>query len=172
MTDTVHPAPATDVVYCVNHPQTETRLRCNRCNRPICTRCAVLTPVGYRCKDCVRGQQQAFITAVWYDYPVAIVLAMALSWAAAAVLLRLGWFIFFLAPVAGTLIAAVVQGAIRRRRGRYLVEAAAAGMVLASAPGLVLGLLGGNWFGVLYLLLYLVLAVGAFVARLRGIKIR
>src|SRR5688572_1664775 len=39
------PAPAT--LYCVNHPDTETLLRWNRCERPICLRCAVLTDVGY-----------------------------------------------------------------------------------------------------------------------------
>ncbi|MEN6392186.1 MAG: B-box zinc finger protein, partial [Anaerolineaceae bacterium] len=28
-------------LYCTNHPQTETSLRCNRCDKPICTKCAV-----------------------------------------------------------------------------------------------------------------------------------
>ncbi|MBA2247993.1 MAG: hypothetical protein H0W23_07685 [Chloroflexia bacterium] len=34
-----------------------TGLRCNRCGKPICPRCAVRTPVGMRCPDCagVRG---------------------------------------------------------------------------------------------------------------------
>ena len=45
-------------MYCYNHPQRETVLRCNRCERPMCTSCAVLTPTGYRCKECVRGQQK------------------------------------------------------------------------------------------------------------------
>ena len=48
-------------------------LRCNRCERPICTECAVLTPTGYRCKECVRGQQKVFDTAKWFDYPLAII---------------------------------------------------------------------------------------------------
>jgi hypothetical protein len=39
-------------------PDRETYLRCNRCERHICTSCAVLTPTGYRCKNCVRGAQK------------------------------------------------------------------------------------------------------------------
>lgn len=39
---------------CINHPKRETALRCSRCERFICTRCAIQTPVGSRCKDCAR----------------------------------------------------------------------------------------------------------------------
>src|SRR3972149_4976134 len=48
---------------CANHPTRETSLRCKRCNKPICASCAVLTPVGYRCRECVREQQAIFDTA-------------------------------------------------------------------------------------------------------------
>ncbi|MCC7024078.1 MAG: hypothetical protein IT338_14740 [Thermomicrobiales bacterium] len=44
--------PATGPVPCAEHPDTETRLRCSRCGKPICPRCAVRTPVGMRCPDC------------------------------------------------------------------------------------------------------------------------
>ena len=50
-------------IYCANHPAVETTLRCNRCGKPICAECAVRTPTGYRCKECVRGQQKIFDTA-------------------------------------------------------------------------------------------------------------
>jgi len=42
---------------CTYHPNVRTRLRCSKCGTPICPRCAVETPVGYRCPDCaaVRG---------------------------------------------------------------------------------------------------------------------
>ncbi|HLF80868.1 MAG TPA: B-box zinc finger protein, partial [Anaerolineales bacterium] len=51
------------VLTCANHPTRETSLRCKRCDKPICASCAVLTPVGYRCRECVRGQQATFDTA-------------------------------------------------------------------------------------------------------------
>ena len=47
-------------MYCANHPTVETTLRCNRCEKPICAKCAVLTPTGYRCKECIKEQQKIF----------------------------------------------------------------------------------------------------------------
>lgn len=52
MTDVVEVIPSTGPVRCADHPDTETRLRCSRCSRPICPRCGVRTPVGMRCPDC------------------------------------------------------------------------------------------------------------------------
>lgn len=40
---------------CSYHPDVITRLRCSRCGKPICPRCMVSTPVGFRCPDCARG---------------------------------------------------------------------------------------------------------------------
>lgn len=47
----------TGQVPCSYHPDVQTGLRCSRCGKPICPRCAVRTPVGLRCPDCagVRG---------------------------------------------------------------------------------------------------------------------
>src|SRR5512140_2507734 len=97
------------VLHCVNHPNVETTLRCNRCERPICARCAVLTPTGYRCKECVRGQQKIFETALWYDYVLAVVLAGGLSFAGSLLVQVLGFFTIFVAPIAGVVIAEAVR---------------------------------------------------------------
>ena len=35
--------------FCYRHPERETYVRCGRCDRPICTKCAMLGPVGMRC---------------------------------------------------------------------------------------------------------------------------
>ena len=43
-------------LYCANHPTVETYLRCGKCEKPICARCRVSTPVGFRCFDCARLQ--------------------------------------------------------------------------------------------------------------------
>jgi membrane associated rhomboid family serine protease len=51
--------PSTDTVaedeqlYCYGHPKTPTRLRCSRCERPICGRCAIPASVGQHCPECV-----------------------------------------------------------------------------------------------------------------------
>jgi membrane associated rhomboid family serine protease len=39
--------------FCYGHPKTPTRLRCSRCDRPICGRCAIPASVGQQCPDCV-----------------------------------------------------------------------------------------------------------------------
>ena len=42
-----------DELYCYGHPKTPTRLRCSRCDRPICGRCAIPASVGQHCPECV-----------------------------------------------------------------------------------------------------------------------
>jgi len=39
---------------CATHPDVETNLRCGKCDKPICPRCMVQTPVGARCRECAR----------------------------------------------------------------------------------------------------------------------
>ena len=39
--------------YCYLHPKTPTKLRCSRCDRPICGRCAIPATVGQHCPECV-----------------------------------------------------------------------------------------------------------------------
>ncbi|MGH9173568.1 MAG: B-box zinc finger protein, partial [Vicinamibacterales bacterium] len=48
---------------CTYHPNVLTRLRCSRCEKPICPRCMVPTPIGYRCPDCARGPKPAIYQA-------------------------------------------------------------------------------------------------------------
>ena len=155
---------ASDTIYCANHPDRETGLRCNRCGKPICPECAVRTSVGYRCRECVKGQQKVFETAVWYDYAVAGVVAAVLSGVGGGLISRLGFFVIFLAPVVGGAIAEAIRWAVRRRRSRYLGYAAVGGAVLGMLPMfLLVGLL---WPG-----LYLLLSASTLYYRLMGIRI-
>jgi membrane associated rhomboid family serine protease len=43
----------TEETYCYGHPNTPTKLRCSRCGRPICGRCAIPASVGQHCPECV-----------------------------------------------------------------------------------------------------------------------
>lgn len=123
---------APDTLYCANHPQIATALRCNRCDKPICNKCVVLTPTGYRCRDCVRGQQKTFETAQNIDYPLAFVIAGAVAWAGSLLAPIMFFLTIFIAPVAGTLAAEAVRFATRRRRSKLLFQLAAAGAALGS----------------------------------------
>jgi hypothetical protein len=168
-------------LYCYNHPDRETMLRCNRCERPICSACAVLTPTGYRCKECVRGQQRVFDTAQWFDYPLAFFVAAALSFAGSFAIQFLSWFIIFVGPIVGTIVAEAVRWVVHRRRSRLLWQLALAGVIVGALPALLGGLLGlvfagrAGAFGLLSLLwpgVYLFLVASTTYYRLSGIQIR
>lgn len=116
-----------EVMVCVNHPNRETRLRCNRCNQPICASCAVQTPVGYRCRACIRGQQKVFETARQIDLPVAFSVSAVAVLFATAILSYLSFWGLFVAPVVGGAIAEVIRWFTRRRRSQRLPLAASIG---------------------------------------------
>jgi len=174
-------------LYCVNHPQTETNLRCNRCERPICTRCAVLTPTGYRCKDCVRGQQKTYETAQMWDYPLAFAIAAALSYVGSLVATVMGFFTIFLAPIAGVIVAEAVRAVVRRRRSRRLFQIATIGAAIGSlviiirqALILIIALSGGGLgsagmmalFPLLWPAVYTFMVTSTVYYRLAGIQLK
>lgn len=170
-------------LYCVNHPKIETRLRCNRCGNPICPKCAVRTPVGFRCKQCIKGQQAVFYSATPVDYLIAVVIGLVASIIAAFIISAVGiFFTFFLAPAAGGVIAEVVRWATGRRRGRWMWLVVSACIVmgaLVAAFGPLLPLLFvpearaallAAPLSLIFrigLILYIVLAIGVVYARLR-----
>ena len=102
-----------ETLYCYIHPNRPTVLRCNRCERPICTEDARRTPTGYRCPNCIREQQKTFDTAQTRDYVVAFVVAAVLSAVASGLVMLISGFFFglgvlLLAPAAGGVIGNVV----------------------------------------------------------------
>lgn len=155
--------------FCVNHPDVPTNLRCNKCGTPICPRCAVSTPVGYRCKNCVRSQQATFYTNLWYDYPLAAAVSLAIGGVAQVILFLVPYLLVVL--FAGVLVGGIVAEAVRlvngKRRGQYTWLAVAASLVACSVPGFLWGLLNMDLARVLIGGVYLVLAIGAANARLR-----
>jgi hypothetical protein len=168
----------TGILYCYSHPTRETTLRCNNCERPICAQCAVRTPTGYRCKECVRGQQKVFNTSEWYDYVLGFVVASILSGVAAFLVSLIGgvgifgWFLIAAgAPTAAVVIAEGVRMVTRRRRSRPLFITVAAGVVLGALPVILFQLFSLNVFGIVFQVIYLVIAVPTVYARLSGIQL-
>ncbi|HEX9388178.1 MAG TPA: hypothetical protein VF918_17765 [Anaerolineales bacterium] len=168
----------TETLYCYVHPTRETSLRCNNCNRPICTACAIHTPTGYRCRECVKGQQKAFNTSEWYDYVSGFIVAMLLS-AVAAFLVTLiggigffGWFLIAAgAPTAAVAIAEGVRLVTGKRRSRPLFMTVAAGVIVGALPVILFQVLSTNLFGILFQVIYLVIAVPVVYSRLSGIQL-
>jgi hypothetical protein len=163
--------PTSTTPVCYNHPNRETMLRCNRCDRPICTECAKPTPTGYRCKECIRGQQKIFNTAASIDYPIAFVAAGALSLIGSLIAGMLGFWGLLLAPVAGIAISEAVRWAVRRHRSPSLFLTAAAGTVCGALPSILVALLTGSFFSLIWPVAYLILVTPTVYYRLRGIQI-
>jgi hypothetical protein len=158
-------------IYCANHPSVETSLRCNKCEKPICAKCAVLTPTGYRCKECVKEQQKIFETALWYDYPLVFIIVTILAYLGSLIAARIGFFTILLAPAAGGLIAEAARLVTRRRRSKKLFILAAIAAVVGCLP---IGLTFLQHFillGFIYQLIYAVLMTSTMYYRLAGIKI-
>ncbi len=171
-------------LYCSNHPQTPTNLRCNRCEKPICPKCAIATPTGYRCKECVRGQQKTFETAQWYDFPLSFAVVAILSFLGSLLASALGFWTIFIAPVAGLVISEAARFVVRRRRSRILFISATIAAVVGGLPLLlwglayfIVGLSQGSFniniiFQLLWPGIYIVIIASTVYYRLSGINIR
>jgi len=168
----------TETLYCYVHPNRATSLRCNNCNRPICAQCAIHTPTGYRCRECVKGQQKVFNTSEWYDFVLGFIVAALLSGIGAFLVTFvsrigfIGWFLIVLgAPTAAVIIAEGVRTVTRKHRSRPLFITVAAGVVLGALPIILYELLTFNVFSILFQVIYLVIAVPVVYSRLSGIQL-
>ena len=124
-----------------NTPQEEIVLRCNRCNKPITPETAVLTPTGYRCKECVRSQQKVFDTTKGLDVPLAFIVSAVIAFAGSWLAGRIGFLVLFVAPGVGTLIANIVRWVVRKRRSKALNQTVLWGSILGCLPLIVMRLL-------------------------------
>jgi hypothetical protein len=174
-------------IVCAYHPNRPTTLRCNRCGRPICAACAVRTPVGYRCRTCVHEQQKIFETALWHDFPIAFIVSAVICGVGSILGSMIGFFILFVAVFVGSIAARVVNWAVRHRRSRFLWVAAAAGGLFGCLPVmlptfvmLLIYLFSGQAdsvsllataMGLLWPGGYLIVAVGALIANMKGLRL-
>jgi hypothetical protein len=168
----------TTPMYCANHPTVETSLRCNKCGKPICAKCAIRTPTGYRCKECVRGQLKIFDTAVWYDYLLGFLIAGILGFLAsllASLISRvgfIGWFLIIIgAPTAGIIIAEGVRLVIRKHRSRALFITIASAVIVGALPVILSQLITLNLFSLIFQGIYLFIATPVVYTRLSGIQL-
>ncbi|TES91471.1 MAG: hypothetical protein E3J88_02450 [Anaerolineales bacterium] len=165
--------------YCRIHPGRETGLRCNRCDKYICASCAVRVPTGYRCKECIREQSRVYDSAQVQDYILAFVVASILSFIGSLIAQMIGFFILFIAPMAGMVISEAVRKVVNRRRSKTLFQVATIAVVLGGLPmildELFLLLMGGGvgmLLGMLWPGIYIFLAASSTYVRLSGIQLR
>lgn len=135
---------------CYRHPNRITSLRCYTCGKPICTQCAVKTPVGYRCPDCVRELENTFFEATPRDYLLVPAVLLPLSLILGYLVVRFAgggffllFFMFAIAGGVGSWVGRMGHRVAGRRRGRYLPHIAAACVALGVLiPGLLFFLIG------------------------------
>ncbi|MBC8447942.1 MAG: hypothetical protein H8D78_09345 [Chloroflexi bacterium] len=164
-------------LYCANHPQVETLLRCNRCGKPICLKCAVHTPVGYRCKSCLQGQQEVFYTATRSHQAAGSVVAVVLGLlvgVAAYFVGQLSWISLFIAPVVGGLVGEAIFRASGRKRARRFHwiggGLVASGALLTFLLAYLFRILSFGYFDLwllLWGLVFVVLVTGTVYGRLK-----
>ena len=130
------------MVRCARHPNTETVLRCGRCETPICPRCAVATPVGARCPNCAGVKRFALLVK-----PVELARAIGFGIGTGAVLTVILSFIGILGLLGymgmGFLVGEAVSVGAHRKRARELGPVAVACVFLGYELGGAIGI----WIG-------------------------
>ncbi|HEY60688.1 MAG TPA: hypothetical protein G4N92_08415 [Anaerolineae bacterium] len=130
--------PKAETLYCYVHPDRETLLRCNKCERPICIDCAVHTPTGYRCRECIRGQQKTFNTAQVQDYLFTATIVALLSFLGSYLPAFISFFTIFLAPAVSWIILEIVRMITKGRRSKLLAQVVLTSAIIGSSPLLAL----------------------------------
>lgn len=146
--------PDTSEQPCACGSKIQTRLRCSRCGKPICPRCMVSSPVGYRCPQCSRGQR-----SVVYDPSVSGLIKAAGVGLIVSAAIGFFWgsypsWGFYMALLMGFGVAEAIAKVANYKRGREL-QALSIGLVLFGVavsrvtiaqltPGLSLDLLFEN----------------------------
>ncbi len=137
------PPPLPDVMFCYRHPDRETVLRCNACERPICTRCATLTPVGQICPECRDARRPTNYKVappqIIYAALIGLALGGVMTFAAVYVMTFVGLFIgiilaFFLGQLSGEAIVRLTDRVTRSKRGRPMQLALGISFGLAGVP--------------------------------------
>ena len=146
---------------CANHPGIVTHLRCSKCEKPICFRCMIETPVGHRCRDCAQlSRLPVFVlTPTQGAMAVGAAFGMALLGGLAwAIVYNVG-FGFLLILIGGGIGYGVGEGisrAVNRKEAPPLAY-------LAGAAAAAAFLLGNVWFWWLFTPLGLGEALGRIV---------
>ncbi len=163
---------STDVTnYCVNHPAVETVVGCSRCEKPICPRCMIDTPVGKRCRECAQLRRAPLYDVggpyLWRAVGAAVGAAIAGSFVFDLALSVLGRSILFaglLCVGVGIAVAELLSAAANRKRGPRLQLLSVATVITVTQSGPLLSwlLLGRMAFTPVGLLLTAVASVIAW----------
>ena len=150
---------------CEAHPDIETILRCGKCDKPICPKCMVETPVGARCRECARinklptfqvsGKQMLISSGVG----LLIAVAYGFLWGMVSLFANFIFLNLLLGAGAGYVISEGMSRVINRKRGTKLAVIASI-LVLVSGFASIFTPLGMIFSSSPLFILLDVLAVG------------
>jgi len=159
---------------CAYHPDVETNLRCGKCDKPICPKCMVQTPVGARCRDCAGlDKLPTFrVSTRYYLLAAGVALGMALvcggAWGAIEWLVPIFSLNLLLAPAAGYAIGEVTSISVNRKRGTGLAVLGGIAVAISYAVTYFFpGVLPFGIFSVVYHIIAVGLGIFIAVNRLR-----
>lgn len=107
-------------MQCYRHPKVETGVSCGKCDRPICTRCMIPGPAGMRCPDCASLRGSTLYKVHPARLALAIIAGLVTGVIGAMILTAVSFFVFFIGPIYGTIVAEAVLRASGQKRGRLL----------------------------------------------------
>lgn len=172
-------------LVCAYHPERSTLLRCARCDKPICTQCAIRHPVGLRCRECAQLTRLPMYRVGPRALGLGFLGGLAAGIAGAFFLQLIPGFFFslILSPFVGGFVGEAVYRASGGKRGREMIVVAGAAVVLGALGALLVPLaltrperllpaLGSaRLYAALFanpaMLLYFFLGIGAASVRLR-----
>jgi hypothetical protein len=169
MTDQPLSTPKEELTFCAVHPDRETALKCNKCGRYMCVQCAVQTPVGYRCRECVRGLEDRFYNVASYDYAIVFGVCLVATAVVSFIVSQIGWLLIVIiaGPTAAGAISELAIRATKRRRGRQIATVATAGTIIGGVLPFVASLLHIGRFDYIAALVFTGLAAMTIFARFR-----
>ena len=121
---------------CYRHPERETYVRCGRCDQPICSRCAMQGPVGFRCRQCGRPARDPLTSMRPSQLAIGLAIAVAGGLVVGIFSTRIGFFGLIIAWFAGGIIADAILRFVGIKRGPLMAGTLIGGILAGAAIGL------------------------------------
>lgn len=120
------------VYWCARHKSVKTRLRCGRCETPICPKCMVMGPTGARCRDCTSYRSSHIYQVSPAQFALAFGASMGFSAIGTFLIGRGGLMVLFFAPALGSLLSQGIVRMTKGKRGTPLTIVASVGAIIGA----------------------------------------
>ena len=151
------------VWFCAKHNSVQTRLRCGRCEKPICPKCTVMGPVGARCRDCLSNKGSHIYKVGAPQLALAFGASIVMGAIGAVLVDILGlwaFFVLFYAPALGAFLGKFLTRLTKGKRGPLVASASGAGIAVGA---LGLGAFTGAIFSPFLWLMVVIAIIGVWL---------